>query len=101
MHTRRSAMWLFPCLFAVLVAGRFDEGPGPVASALAAQDPNVARWRRQAHAVTIIRDDWGLAHVYGKTEADAVLGAEDAQAEDDLNRIETNYPEHLGRIAQA
>ena len=46
---------------------------------------------RQAANVTIIRDDWGIAHVYGKTDADAVFGMIYAQAEDDFNRVETNY----------
>ncbi|MDE3197662.1 MAG: penicillin acylase family protein [Acidobacteriota bacterium] len=50
--------------------------------------------------VTIIRDDWGIAHVYGKTDADAVFGAIYAQAEDDFNRIETNYIASLGRAAE-
>jgi acyl-homoserine lactone acylase PvdQ len=61
----------------------------------------VARWRAQAQRVTIIRDDWGIAHVYGKTDADAVFGMEYAQAEDDFNRIETNYLNSLGRLAEA
>jgi len=39
-----------------------------------------ARWERQAHNVTIIRDDWGIPHVYGKTDADAVFGLMYAQA---------------------
>src|SRR6185437_10636850 len=60
-----------------------------------------ARWERQAINVTIIRDDWGIAHVYGKTDADAVFGMEYAQAEDDFNRIETNYLNSLGRLAEA
>jgi acyl-homoserine-lactone acylase len=64
-----------------------------------AQD--VARWERQARNVTIIRDDWGIAHVYGKTDADAVFGAEYAQAEDDFNRVETNYINAMGRLAEA
>jgi acyl-homoserine lactone acylase PvdQ len=51
--------------------------------------------------VTIIRDDWGIAHVYGKTDADAVFGAIYAQAEDDFNRIETNYLNSMGRLAEA
>ncbi len=61
----------------------------------------MARWERQAQNVTIIRDDWGIAHVYGKTDADAVFGMEYAQAEDDFNRIETNYLNSLGRLAEA
>ena len=68
---------------------------------LAAQSDDLARWRRQAQDVTIIRDDWGIAHVYGKTDADAVFGAEYAQAEDDFNRVETNYINALGRLAEA
>ena len=62
---------------------------------------DIARWERQAQSVTIIRDDWGIAHVYGKTDADAVFGMEYAQAEDDFNRIETNYLNSLGRLAEA
>ena len=63
----------------------------------AAANSDVARWERQARNVTIIRDDWGIAHVYGKTDADAVFGAEYAQAEDDFNRVETNYINAMGR----
>src|SRR5438552_8468831 len=65
------------------------------------QGTDVARWEREARNVTIIRDDWGIAHVYGKTDADAVFGMEYAQAEDDFNRIETNYLNSLGRLAEA
>jgi acyl-homoserine-lactone acylase len=63
--------------------------------------PDVARWEQQARNVTIIRDDWGIAHVYGKTDADAVFGMEYAQAEDDFNRVETNYINAMGRLAEA
>ena len=67
----------------------------------AAGESEMARWEQQARNVTIIRDDWGIAHVYGKTDADAVFGAEYAQAEDDFNRVETNYINALGRLAEA
>jgi acyl-homoserine-lactone acylase len=60
-----------------------------------------ARWQREAQAVTITRDDWGIAHVHGKTDADAVFGMAYAQAEDDFNRVETNYLNALGRLAEA
>ena len=60
-----------------------------------------ARWEREAKDVTIIRDDWGIAHVYGKTDADAVFGMIYAQAEDDFNRVETNYINAMGRLAEA
>jgi acyl-homoserine-lactone acylase len=59
------------------------------------------RWEREALNVNIIRDDWGIAHVYGKTDADAVFGMVYAQAEDDFNRVETNYLNALGRLAEA
>jgi len=63
-------------------------------------DLEVTRWEREAGNVTIIRDDWGVAHVYGKTDADAVFGMEYAQAEDDFNRVETNYVNAMGRLAE-
>jgi len=71
------------------------------ASAPAQRRGDLARWQRHAQNVTIVRDDWGIAHVYGKTDADAVFGMEYAQAEDDFNRIETNYLNALGRLAEA
>src|SRR5690348_9200936 len=67
----------------------------------AQQNPDLARWQREARNVTIIRDNWGIAHVYGKTDADAVFGMEYAQAEDDFNRVETNYINALGLLAEA
>src|SRR5688500_798309 len=62
-----------------------------------AANTELAEWQQQAQNVTIIRDDWGIAHVYGKTDADAVFGAIYAQGEDDFNRIETNYLNSMGR----
>jgi acyl-homoserine lactone acylase PvdQ len=62
---------------------------------------NLEAWQAQARNVTIVRDDWGIAHVYGKTDADTVFGAMYAQAEDDFHRIETNYLNALGWLAQA
>ncbi|MFC1543727.1 penicillin acylase family protein [Gemmatimonadota bacterium] len=61
----------------------------------------VARWEARALDITIIRDDWGIAHVYGKTDADAVFGIMYAQAEDDFNRVEVNYLNSIGRMAEA
>src|SRR5437867_2330687 len=67
----------------------------------AAQPQDLQRWEQQARNVTITRDDWGIAHVYGKTDADAVFGMIYAQAEDDFNRVETNYINSMGRLAEA
>src|SRR5258708_32317763 len=60
-----------------------------------------ARWQRHAKQIHIIRDNWGIAPVYGKSDADAVFGMIYAQAEDDFNRVETNYLNSLGRLAEA
>jgi acyl-homoserine-lactone acylase len=75
-----------------------------VASAAFAQAPNkveAARWEQHVKNVNIIRDDWGIAHIYGKTDADTVFGMEYTQAEDDFNRVETNYINAMGRLAEA
>jgi len=66
-----------------------------------AANPDVARWESRAANVTIIRDDWGIAHVHGPTDADAVFGMAYAQAEDDFNRVEVNYLNSQGRLAEA
>ena len=67
----------------------------------AAPDKNVAAWERRAQNITLVRDNWGIAHISGKTDADAVFGAMYAQAEDDFNRVETNYINGMGRLAEA
>ena len=72
--------------------------------AAAASSPpaaDLARWRAHAAHVTITRDDWGIAHVHGRSDADAVFGMEYAQAEDDFPRVEMNYMKALGRVAEA
>jgi acyl-homoserine lactone acylase PvdQ len=81
---------LFLCFVVILL---------PLAAHAATSE--IQSWERSARNVTIIRDDWGIAHVYGKTDADTVFGAEYAQAEDDFNRVETNYINALGRLAEA
>src|ERR1700689_3930992 len=60
-----------------------------------------ARWKSEADNTSIVRDDWGIAHVHGKSDADAVFGMIYAQAEDDFNRVETNYLNSMGRLAEA
>src|SRR5436190_12027017 len=67
----------------------------------AAADKNVTAWEKQAQGITIIRDTWGIPHVYGKSDADAVFGVIYAQAEDDFNRVETNFINSQGRLAEA
>jgi acyl-homoserine lactone acylase PvdQ len=60
----------------------------------------ISKWEKQSKQVTIIRDNWGIPHVYGKTDADAVFGLLYAQCEDDFKRVEMNYIEKLGRMAE-
>jgi acyl-homoserine-lactone acylase len=67
----------------------------------AAAPPDLARWRSEVARVSITRDDWGIAHVHGQSDADAVFGMIYAQAEDDFPRIEANYLTSLGRTAEA
>lgn len=65
-----------------------------------AQTSDVDRWEEQASRVTIMRDDFGVPHVYGKTDADAIFGLLYAQCEDDFNRVERNYIWATGRLAE-
>ncbi len=58
------------------------------------------RWEKQAQTIEIIRDDYGVPHIYGKTDADAVFGLLYAQCEDDFNRVEQNYIWATGRLAE-
>ncbi len=64
------------------------------------QSAEIKGWETQAKNVTIIRDKWGIPHIYGKTDADAVFGLMYAQCEDDFRRIEMNYIEKLGRLSE-
>lgn len=60
----------------------------------------IDRWQQQADRVEIIRDEYGVPHIYGKTDADAVFGMLYAQCEDDFNRVEENYIWATGRLAE-
>jgi len=86
-------------------ARSFDRAQGKPFDAAQGKQPaaskEVAAWEKQAENITIIRDTWGIAHIYGKTDADAVFGVMYAQAEDDFNRVETNYINGMGRLAEA
>ncbi|UGB39807.1 penicillin acylase family protein [Frateuria soli] len=87
-HARRTLPLATLLAFGLVTAAQADAG-------------EQARWKQEAQAVTITRDDWGIAHVHGRRDADAVFGMVYAQAEDDFNRVETNYLNALGRLAEA
>ena len=87
-RVRRIGLWL-------ALAGVLATTPAFAASG------EQARWKAEAARVTIVRDDWGIAHVHGHSDADAVFGMVYAQAEDDFHRIEINYLTNLGRMSEA
>ncbi len=91
----------FVCLAAATLASANVAAAIPAAARTGASVHEPARWQREASAVSIVRDPWGIAHVYGRSDADAVFGAMYAQAEDDFHRIEHNYLVALGRLAEA
>ena len=79
-----------------------DAGANDAAGARnAPTNAELEAWEKRAQTVTIIRDDWGIPHIYGKTDGDVVFGLMYAQAEDDFNRVETNYLNAMGRLAEA
>jgi acyl-homoserine-lactone acylase len=90
-----AALASIPANAAAAVPGSLPPTPRAASSSAA------ARWRSEASAVRIVRDEWGIAHVIGRSDADAVFGAMYAQAEDDFHRIEHNYLVALGRLAEA
>jgi len=85
-------MRVFNFIFIILlaVACKTDNKP----------NTELEEWQQQADNVEIIRDDYGVPHIYGKTDADAVFGLLYAQCEDDFNRVEQNYIWATGRLAE-
>ena len=61
----------------------------------------INEWTTRAQNVTIIRDNYGVPHIYGKTDADVVFGLMYTQCEDDFNRVEENYLDALGRLSES
>src|SRR6476660_5091001 len=60
----------------------------------------MSRYKTQAQRVNIIRDKWGVPHIYGKSDADAVFGLLYVQCEDNFNAVEENFLEMLGRMSE-
>ena len=60
----------------------------------------IRRYETEAREVTILRDKWGIPHIYGKTDASAVFGLLYAECQEDFSRVEKNYLEMLGRQAE-
>ncbi|MES3021125.1 MAG: penicillin acylase family protein [Pseudomonadota bacterium] len=98
-QTRLTVVSLLGCAaFGAMAGTAAVVAPQPAVQAHNAQEH--ARWKKSAADVTILRDKWGIPHVFGKRDADAVFGLLYAQAEDDFNRVERNYITALGRMAE-
>ncbi|GAB3688382.1 penicillin acylase family protein [Spirosoma flavus] len=91
---RRNALLthLFPIILTVLVAA--------IAQGQPFSKTDVARWQQQARQITITRDTWGIPHISGKTDADVIFGVLYTQCEDDFARVEMNYIDAIGRLAE-
>ncbi len=90
MSLKRLPAWPVVYLLLLVLAGCQAE----------TRDIEHERLEARAKNVTIIRDDFGVPHVYAKSDADAVFGMLYAQSEDDFNRIEQNYIWATGRLAE-
>ena len=60
----------------------------------------INRYKAEAQRITIIRDNWGIPHIYGKTDADAVFGLLYAQCEENFQKVEENNLEMMGRLSE-
>lgn len=92
MHIQFSTFFMKPFLyvsFLMISVGIYGQSPA-----------EIARWKQQAQHITVLRDTWGIAHIYGKTDADAVFGMLYTQCEDDFARVEANYLTAIGRMAE-
>ena len=88
-------------LLLAMTLGTLGVVPAHAQSPTRSDAQEASRLQREARNVTIARDDWGIAHIHGHADADAVFGMIYAQAEDDFNRVETNYLNSMGRLAEA
>jgi acyl-homoserine-lactone acylase len=106
----RSALIPYPCAGALLAAllatspcarAQATAAPATSTSSVAPNDADYARLKAEAPNVTITRDDWGIPHIHGKTDADTVFGMIYAQCEDDFSRVQSNLLDALGWTARA
>jgi acyl-homoserine-lactone acylase len=97
MMTRAPVALICAASVCVAAAGEAVAAPA-VAKTASVAEP--VRLKAAAQGVTILRDKWGIPHVYGKTDADAVFGMVYAQAEDDFPRVELNFINAMGRLAE-
>lgn len=94
MHKLSAALAAFCAIPAAIAAPAAPQAGGQFSPA------EVLRLQAIAKRVTIMRDKWGIPHIYAKTDADAVFGMLYAQSEDDFKRIELNFINAMGRLAE-
>lgn len=90
----------FLILSGLLLSGCMLNNPKMTAAPIPGAVTEFNKWQDRASRIEIIRDDFGVPHIYAKTDADAVFGLLYAQAEDDFPRIEQNYIWAIGRLAE-
>ena len=57
-------------------------------------------FHEMAQQVTIHRDEWGVAHLFGETDESTLFGAGYAQAEDYFWQLEDTTIQAIGRYAE-
>ena len=66
----------------------------------ASQDADLARWEGTAQQVEILRDTFGVPHIFGETDASVVFGYAYARCEDRFSVVEAFYIRALGRLSE-
>ena len=103
-----SPAWLLDALYrkpavAVLTALLVGSGTFGLADRLFAMKPAVdfsaALGQAAKYDVQIIRDEWGIPHILGKTDADTAHGLAYAHAEDDFATIQDVFLAVRGKLA--
>jgi acyl-homoserine lactone acylase PvdQ len=54
-------------------------------------DEEIKLWKQHVKLVRIIRDNWGVPHIYGKTDANSVFGLMYSQCEDNYWQLEETF----------
>ena len=63
-------------------------------------DPDAAKQAAAAYSVEIVRDDYGVPHIYGARDADVAFGLAYAHAEDDFETMQSLIPFYRGELGR-
>ena len=72
----------------------------PVLAQSSFSSQEVKAMRTQAKRIEIIKDTYGVPHVYAKTDADAVFGMMYVQCEEFFDKVENSLITRTGRLAE-